>query len=133
MTLAPGQSFEGPDGRQTEVRTAAEAVSPGDAVALNSNGEVVTADGTDDPDVYGVVNDLDADAAAGEVVGVTYRGSVVASVTAGTAAGAVLGASATEGQLAAGSNYKGITAQYSEGANPSDAPEVPSGFAHVEL
>jgi len=132
MTLAPGQSHEGTE-RRTEARTAAETVSAGDAVALNTNGEVVTADGTDDPDVYGIVGDLDSDAAAGDVVQVTYRGAVVANVATGTAAGATLGAGATEGQLASGSNYKGITAQYSEGATPSDAPAVPDGFAHVEL
>ena len=41
MSLEPGQSHKS-DAQQTETRTAAEALSGGDAVALDANGELVT-------------------------------------------------------------------------------------------
>ena len=132
MTLEPGQSHKA-DARHTETRVAAEALSSGDAVALDANGEVVLADGTNDPTVYGVVGHYPNGVDAGDTVLVTYSGPVVANVAAGVGAGVELGASATEGELAGGSSAKGIMTMYAEGAAPSGIPTVDGGFAHVDI
>jgi len=131
MSLNPGQSLH-PNAADTETRTAAETISPGDAVALDSNGELVTADGTDDPVVYGVAGDSidESDYAAGDPVEVVYGGPVVANVAGGVGAGVEVGSGGTEGQLAAGSSVKGILTAHAEGAGPEP---IPSGFAHVVL
>ena len=132
MSLEPGQSHKG-DAHHTETRTAAEALSSGDAVALDGNGELVTADETNDPTVYGVVGYYPDDVAAGDEVLVTHSGPVVANVAAGVGAGVELGASATEGELDAGSSAKGIMTMYGEGNAPSGIPDVDDGFAHVNV
>jgi hypothetical protein len=132
MSLEPGQSHKG-DARHTETRTAAEALSSGDAVALDSNGQLVTADGTNDPTVYGVVGYYPEGIAAGDDVLVTYAGPVVANVASGVGPGTEVGASGTEGELAAGGSAKGILTMYAEGAAPDGIPDVPSGYAHIEL
>jgi hypothetical protein len=132
MSLEPGQSHKS-DARHTETRTAAEALSSGDAVALDGNGEAVRADGTNDPTVYGVVGHHPDGVDAGDTVLVVYSGPVVANVAAGVGAGVELGASATEGELAGGSSTKGIMTMYAEGAAPSGIPNVDDGFAHVDV
>lgn len=134
MSLEPGQSHKG-DAQMTETRTAAEALSPGDAVALDSNDELVTADGTTDTVVYAVAgyNRDGADYAAGDKVKVTTAGPVVAKVASGTAGGVELGPSATEGELAAGSSPRGIVSSYAEGAAPGGIPDIPDGYAHIWL
>ena len=132
MSLEPGQSHKS-DARHTETRTAAEALSSGDAVALDGNGELVTADGTNDPTVYGIVGHYPDGVAAGDEVLVVYSGPVVASVAAGVGAGVEVGASATEGELAAGSSAKGIVTMYAEGSAPSGIPNVGGGFAYVDV
>ncbi|SEO71260.1 hypothetical protein SAMN05216388_101777 [Halorientalis persicus] len=133
MSLKPGQSHKD-DAQHTETRTAAEALSAGDAVALDANGELVTADGTNNPTVYGVVGHDDGDGyAAGDDVLVTYSGPVVANVAAGVGPGVELGASATEGQLAGGTSAKGIMTMYGEGAAPGGIPDIPTGYAHVDV
>jgi len=132
MSLKGGQSHKG-DAQHTETRTAAESMSSGDAVALDGNDELVTADGTNDPTVYGVVGHYPDGISAGDPVKVTYSGPVVANVAAGTAGGVEVGSSATEGELAAGSSAKGIMTMYAEGTAPSGIPDVPSGFAHVDV
>jgi hypothetical protein len=134
MSLNPGQSLH-PDGTHEETRTAAEALSEGDAVALDSNGELVAADGTNDPTVYGIVGDdhTQDGYAAGEQATVIYDGPVVANVAAGVGAGVEVGSGATEGQLAAGGSAKGIVTKYGEGAGPNDGRTAPAGFAHVDV
>lgn len=133
MSLEPGQSHKG-DAQHTETRTAAEAVSGGDAVALDANGELVTADGTNDPVVYGVAGYNGGDGyEAGDDVLVTYSGPVVANVAAGVGPGVEVGSSATEGQLAAGTSSKGIMTMYAEGAAPGGIPDIPDGYAHVDV
>jgi len=134
MSLNPGQSLH-PDATHEETRVAAEPLAEGDAVALDSNGELVTADGTDNPTVYGVAGDDHTQDGyeAGDYVSVIYDGPVVASVAAGVGAGVALGAGATEGQLASGSSAKGIVTKYAEGGGPRDGRTAPNGFAHVDI
>jgi hypothetical protein len=130
MALNPGQSLHADAFEET--RTAAESLSEGDAVALDSNGEVVRADGTDNPTVYGVAGDdhTQTGYSAGDEVTVIYRGSVVANVASGVGAGVEVGSGATDGQLAAGGSAKGLMTKHAEGAGPE---EIPSGFAHVDV
>lgn len=132
MSLPAGQSHKG-DAQHTETRTAAEALSSGDAVALDANDELVTADDTTNTTVYGVVGHYPDGIEAGDDVLVTYSGPVVANVAAGVAGGVELGASATEGELAAGTSAKGIMTMYAEGSAPSGIPDVPDGHAHVDV
>ena len=132
MSLEPGQSHKS-DAHHTETRTAAESMSSGDAVALDGNGELVTADGTNDPTVYGVVGHYPDGVSAGDEVLVTYSGPVVANVAAGVGPGVEVGSSATEGELAAGSSSKGIMTMYGEGNAPSGIPDVDAGYAHVDV
>lgn len=133
MSLEPGQSHKG-DAQMTETRTAAEALAPGDAVALDSNDELVTADGTTDTVVYGVAGyNRGDDYAAGDDVLVTHTGPVVANVAADTAGGVEVGSSGTEGQLAAGTSVKGILTMYAEGTAPAGIPDIPDGYGHVLL
>jgi len=131
MSLKPGQSLH-PGSACEETRLAGEAVSEGDAVALDSNGELVTADGTDDPNVYGVVGDDHAQAGyeAGDHVPVIYSGPVVANVASGVGAGVEVGSGGTEGQLAAGASVKGMMTKYAEGEGPES---IPAGYAHVDV
>jgi hypothetical protein len=131
MSLNPGQSLH-PDATHSETRVAAEALSEGDAVALDTNGELVTADGTNDPVVYGVVGDTHTQDgySTGDYVEVVYDGPVVANVGSGVGAGVEVGSGATEGELAAGSSAKGIVTKYAEGAGPES---IPSGYAHVDV
>lgn len=132
MSLEPGQSHKG-DAQHTETRTAAESLSSGDAVALDSNGELVTADDTNDPVVYGIVGYYPDGISAGDDVLVTYSGPAVANVATGVAPGTELGASATEGELAGGTSAKGIMTMYGEGVAPGGIPDIPSGYAHVDV
>jgi len=131
MSLNPGQSLH-PASTCEETRVAAEALSEGDAVALDANGELVAADGTNNPTVYGVVGDdhTQAGYAAGEKTPVIYAGPVVASVASGVGAGVEVGSGATDGQLSAGGSAKGIMTKYGEGAGPES---IPAGFAHVDV
>ena len=94
---------------------AGEAVSPGDAVAING-GQLATADGTTDTNTIGIVaSTVDETVEAGDEVPVHVNGAgVVANVAAGVSAGTELGTSATEGQLAAGGD--GFEALSDEGA-----------------
>jgi len=132
MSLNPGQSHKG-DAQHTETRTAAESLSSGDAVALDTNGELVTADDTTDTTVYGVVGYYPDGIESGDDVLVTYSGPVVANVAADVGPGVELGASATEGQLAGGTSAKGIMTMYAEGTAPSGIPDVPDGYAHADI
>jgi hypothetical protein len=130
MSLNPGQSLHAAACEET--RTAAESLAEGDAVALDSNGELVKADGTNDPTVYGVVGDdhTQSGYSAGDPTPVIYKGPVVANVASGVGAGVEVGSGSTDGQLAAGSSAKGLMTKYAEGAGPED---IPSGFAHVDV
>jgi len=133
MSLEPGQSHKG-DATHTETRTAAESLSAGDAVALDTNGELVTADGTNDPVVYGIAGYNNGDGySAGDLVKVVFSGPVVANVAGGVGPGVEVGSSGTEGQLAAGTSVKGIMTMYAEGSAPSGIPDVPAGTAHVDV
>ena len=133
MSLEPGQSHKG-DAQMTETRTAAEALSAGDAVALDSNDELVAADSTTNTVVYGVAGyNRGEDYAAGDDVLVTYSGPVVAKLAADTAAGVEVTSSGTDGELAAGTSARGILTMYTEGTAPAGIPDVPDGYGHVCL
>jgi hypothetical protein len=134
MSLNPGQSLH-PDGTHEETRTAAEALDEGDAVALDSNGELVAADDTDNPTVYGVVGDdhITDGYETGDKATVIFDGPVVANVASGVGAGVAVGSSATDGQLAVGDSAKGIVTKFAEGEGPNDGRTAPDGFAHVDV
>jgi len=132
MSLEPGQSHKG-DAHHTETRTAAEALSSGDAVAENADDEMVTADDTNDPTVYGVVGYYPDGVEAGDKVLITHSGPVVANVADGIEGGVEVTSSATEGELAAGGSAKGIVTMYGEGNAPGGIPEIPDGYAHVNI
>jgi hypothetical protein len=131
MSLNPGDSIR-PDATDRETRAAAEAMDYGDAVSLDSNDELVKADGTDNPSVYGVVgNDHTEDAvSAGDSVEVITSGPVVANVASGVGSAVAVGSGPTDGQLATGDSTKGLMTMYSEGEGPRD---IPAGFAHVDV
>jgi hypothetical protein len=131
MSLNAGDSLH-PEATDRETRVAAEALEFGDAVALDNNNELVLADGTDDPVVYGVVgNDHTKDSYSdGDKVEVIYHGPVVANVEPGTGAGVELGSGGTDGRLVVGGSAKGIMTKYAEGEGPES---IPAGFAHVDV
>jgi len=131
MSLNAGQSLH-PNSTNRESRVAAEAIGEGDAVALDSNGELVAADGTDNPTVYGIAGYKHTGDGydTGEYVEVIFQGFVVGNVAGGTGAGIEVGASATDGELAEGSTAKGILTAYAEGTGPET---VPTGTAHLVL
>lgn len=113
----PGQQIKG--GCITETYVAAETVSPGDAVALDSNDEVVPANSGNSEAVLGVAgfNKDGSDHADGDLVQVVVSGPVVANVASGAAGGVEVAASATDGELAAGSGAKGIMTMFAEGSS----------------
>jgi hypothetical protein len=78
MSLNPGQSLHA--AACSETRTAAEAINEGDAVALNSNGEVLAAGDSDV--VYGIAGDdhVSDGYEDGDEMAVVYSGPVVANV-----------------------------------------------------
>lgn len=91
-------------------RTAASAVSDGQAVTVNSDGEVVPADGASTDRVDGIVS-VGAD--AGDAVNVyTGHGPIVAAVEAGTTAGSGVGAADTAGDDTAGNLSSAGAADY---------------------
>lgn len=135
MSLEPGQSPKG-DAQMTETRVAAETISPGDAVALDANDELVTADGTTDTVVYGIAgyNKDGSDYAATDLVKVTVAGPVVANMADGVAGGVEVSTSSTEGQMSAGTSVKGIITMYAEGTSGSNnVPSIPDGYGYVWL
>jgi hypothetical protein len=129
MSLNPGQSLH-PDQTGEETRVAAEAVSEGDAVTLNSSGEVLAA--TDTDVVYGIAADdhITDGFSAGDEIGVVTQGPVVANVSNGIGPAVELAGTATAGELAAGDSSKGIISKFAEGEGPA---AIPDGFAHVDL
>jgi len=129
MSLNLGQSLH-PSQTDEETRLAAEAVSEGDAVTLNSSDEIVTA--TDGDVIYGVAgDDHEQDGyEAGDHLTVITQGPVVANVATGVGSTVELGSSTTAGELAAGSSVKGLMTKFSEGEGPE---EIPSGAAHVDV
>jgi len=137
MALGPGQHFKG--GAITDTYQAAETVSPGDAVALDSNDEVVPANSGNSEVVVGIAgfNKDGSDYASGDDVLVTISGPVVANVASGVAGGVEVAASATDGELAAGSGPNGIMTLYSEGSSKFDEGNkdlnIDSGLAPVNV
>lgn len=134
MSLELGQSHKD-EARLTETRTAAETISPGDAVALDANDECIPANSGSSEVVYGIAGygKDGSDYAAGDLVKVTTLGPVVANVASGTAGGVEVAASATDGELAAGSGPKGLMTMYAEGAAPGDIPSIDSGAGYITL
>jgi hypothetical protein len=137
MALGPGQHVKG--GAVTDTYTAAETVSPGDALALDTNDEVIPANSGDSEVVFGIAgyNKDGSDYASGDDVLVTLAGVVVANVASGVAGGVEVAASGTDGELAAGSGPKGIMTAYSEGSAKFDEGNkdlsIDSGYAPVAL
>lgn len=136
MSLEPGQSVKD-EARMTETRVAAEALSPGDAVALDSNDELIPANSGSSEVVYGVAGygKDGSDYADGDLVKVTTLGPVVANVAADISGGVELGPSTTDGQLDAGTSVKGIMSMYAEGSSKlgEEIPSVPTDYAHITL
>lgn len=95
---------------------AGEALSAGDVVAVTGGQAVAANSGvTAEDNPVGVVAEGSSASAAGDDVTVYFNGSgVVCNVAAGVGAGTELAASATDGQLAAGSG--GFEALSDEGA-----------------
>jgi hypothetical protein len=131
MSLNPGQSLH-PDATDEETREVAEPLDEGDAVALDGNGLLVAADGTDNPTVYGVIGDdhVSDGYVAGDEATVITQGPVVANVASNIGAGVEVGAGSTDGVLVAGSTAKGIVTKFAEGAGPEG---IPPGTAHVDV
>jgi hypothetical protein len=129
MSLNPGQSLH-PDQTDEETRVAAEAVSEGDAVTLNSSGEVLAA--TDTDVVYGIAGDdhISDGYQQGDELGVVTQGPVVANVSTGVGPAVELAGTVTAGELAAGDSSKGIVSKFAEGEGPE---QIPDGFAHVDV
>jgi len=135
MSLEAGQSPKG-DAQMTETRIAAETISPGDAVALDSNDELIPANSGSSEVVYGVAGygKDGSDYAAGDLVKITTAGPVVANVASGVAGGVEVGPSTTDGQLAAGTSVRGLITMYAEGASGSNnVPSIDSGHGYVWL
>jgi hypothetical protein len=131
MSLNPGQSLH-PDATDEETREVAEPLDEGAAVALDGNGLVVAADGTDNPTIYGVIGDdhVTEGYEAGDEATVITQGPVVARVESNTGAGVAVAAGATDGVLAAGDSVKGLITKFAEGAGPEG---IPPGTAHVDV
>jgi len=131
MSLNLGQSLH-PSQTDEETRLAAEAISEGDAVTLNSSGEVVAA--TDTDVVYGIAgDDHEQDGyAAGDHLTVITQGPVVANVATGTGPAAELTVvtATSPAKLGVGDSSKGIVSKHAEGEGPE---EIPSGAAHVDV
>lgn len=136
MSLEPGQSHKD-EARLTETRTAAETLSPGDAVALDSNDELIPANSGSSEVVYGIAGygKDGSDYSSGDLVKVTVLGPVVGNVAADVSGGVELGPSTTDGQLAAGTSVKGIMTMYGEGSSKlgEEIPSVPTDYAHITL
>lgn len=135
MSLEPGQSPKG-DAQHTETRIAAETISPGEAVALDTNDELVLADTNNEATVYGVAdyNTDGSDHSSGDLVRITVSGPVVAKLAADVAAGQEVTSSATPGELGTGTSAKGILTMYTEGeAGSNDVPSIDAGYGYVWL
>lgn len=137
MAIGPGQHYKG--GAETDTYVAAETVSPGDAVALDSNDEVLPANSGSSEVVVGIAgfNKDGSDYASGDDVLVTTGGRVLANVATGVAGGVEVAASATDGELAAGSGPNGIMTLYSEQSGKYAEGEkdlnIDNGFTLVQL
>jgi hypothetical protein len=131
MSLNPGQSLH-PDATDEETREVGAALEEGDAVALDGNGLLVPADGTNNPTVYGVVGDdhISDGYVAGDEATVITQGPVVANIESNTGAGVEVGSGGTTGVLAAGGSAKGLMTKFAEGGGPED---IPPGTAHVDV
>jgi hypothetical protein len=131
MSLNPGQSLH-PDATDEETREVGEPIDEGEAVALDGNGLLVAADGTDNPDVYGVIGDdhVTEGYEAGDEATVITQGPVVARVESNTGAGVPVGAGATDGVLVPAVSTKGLMTKFAEGGGPE---EIPPGTAHVDV
>lgn len=116
-------------GAQTVTLTTDGSADSGDAVAING-GKVTQADSTTDTNVIGVLGANQDDSADGDKVAVHIGGVVCAKVASGTSAGTELGASATEGELGAGS--AGIQTLGDEGG-VFMGQSAPTGGAVVHL
>jgi len=137
MTVSPGQVFIGDS--STVTYEAGETISPGDVVGIDGGQLRPVNSGDTSPNAIGVAGhgggeDGGTDYSPGEDVPVHVRGTgVVTNVAAGVSAGTELGPSATDGELAAGSD--GFEPLTDEGAvaGLSSNESVPSGFAVVKL
>ena len=137
MTLKPGQHYIG--GGCTVTYEAGETVSPGDVVGIDGGQLRAVNSGDGSPNAIGVVGDgggadSGEDYQSGDEVPVHVEGAgVVVNVASGISAGDELGPSATDGELAAGSD--GFEALTDEGAvaGLSSNESVPTGHAVVKL
>lgn len=133
MAKLPGQVIE-PRDSDSITLDAGASLAAGDAVGVSGAGTVAPTDDTNETDEIGVVSDRGGEAASGESTSIEVeRGAVVVvNVASGTAAGKLVGASATEGQLAAGTatgpDDFGITLSAEGGSYKGS---IPTGYAAV--
>ena len=106
-----GDAAYGSDPR-TVTYEAGESITSGDAVTIDTNGELTPANSGDtNTDVVGIAAE---DGSDGDNISVYVEGRVVANVATDVAAGEELDASTTDGQLATGTG--GLVALTDEGA-----------------
>lgn len=108
------------------------SASPGDFVALTSDGQVTRSDGTDNPKVTGVLSDSKSNEGgheAGDVVSVIIGGICVATVTDGVVTGDGIGPSPTQGTGTTG----GSDAEAFSNAGGEFLGPIPDGTAAVNL
>lgn len=138
MSLNAGQKVMG----ETETVTyeAGESMDPGDAVGIDSGTLRKANSGDGSTNAIGVVadragSDSGTSYSSGDEVAVHVNGgAVLANVASGVTAGTELGPSATDGELASGSD--GFEALSDEGAAAglsTDASNIPTGYAAVKL
>jgi hypothetical protein len=137
MALQPGEAAVG--GGSTVTYEAGESISPGDVVGIDGGQLRAVNSGDTSPNPVGVAaygggEGAGDDYASGEDIPVHVKGdAVVTSVASGVSAGEELGASATDGQLGAGSD--GFDALTDEGSMAGLATNeaMPTGHAAVNF
>lgn len=127
MPIELGESVFG-EGR-TVTYEAGGSITAGDLVAING-GQLATADSTTDTNPVGIAGE---DAASGDDTQVWVAGTVVGNVASGETAGTELGASATEGELGAGSDGYQLLSDEGATSGLGIGSDVPTGAGVVKL
>jgi hypothetical protein len=127
MPRSPGQEIYH---SESETMESDGTPAAGDAVARTADGQVTTADGTDNPLVIGVAADVVEDHDAGAFISVHTAGTIVTNATGGVTDGTELGASATEGALTGGS---GAGVAFSDAGGAYRGQACPDGYAAVRF
>lgn len=137
MSLKPGQTVIGDD--TTVTYEAGETISPGDVVGIDGGQLRAANSGDGSPNPIGVAGhgggeSAGEDYASGEDVPVVVDAvCVLTSVADGVTAGTELGASATDGELAAGSGGFEPLTDEGAAAGLSTNETIPAGYAGTKL